>query len=772
MIKDSDLSPSSIGLKRPKRRLLAPMDMVGMPLRQWLGLTILTGASLGGLLVFLESENRELYTLNAQATQTLIMKERRQQASLLVEQTLGVIASRHRDYEHRLQRMLMTIMRAPFLGISHLSGRDRSFISTELLRQFPDLRINPDWISIEQLPTTLLPTWWSPELTLRLQSNERKPQFMRGSDTGLVFAIPIQHGSDASGEVRRQRIPASASWTLVHIDPKMVAFLVSSELRQSLHASLSEKARHYVWINEIIDPAGGRSYARRLIHPLLPDTEGELLSTQYRDATGRYPYQTELEGVLSGRGIFFDYHFPKAPGATPEEKTAYAALYPPFHWIVASGVYLDDINTAAFQAHEASMEKKHTLERWHFLITLAVTLLLCVSIGYTLLRQLRTRQRLMRRRMNFLERKLEQQGEDRLVTALKIIRNERCPERVGDELIVAKYVTDIATGLALDNEEISALARVALLYDLGKLALPDALLKPRHQLHFDQSQLLRQHIAIGSRLMADALMAPHEADLLSASQQYMPSMSTSSCEKLSPTTPGPGILALVVQIVEQVRHSHLTAAEAISEVEHRPQQPFSAEVLQMTRKVLAEQPIPPADATRHRLMPLQIERFASHWRDHATGCFNRRLLDASLEARLENGQPTLARRISLYHLQLRTPNDAAVLDQQFGPQLNACFYPLQVFHLATGHFLVLNSENFREAEAPHSSADIHQSSLAQPASDTAREPLSRLSQEKLHAQLLSLDGAAHLDITMHPLSCPQSLKEWQAVIDSLIHTQV
>ncbi len=756
MIQDSDPSPPNIDTSDPKRRSLAPMDLTGMPLRHWLGLTVLTCASLGGLLVFLESENRELDTLNAQAIQTLILQERKHQASLLVEQTLSVISTRHRDYEHRLQRMLITTMRAPFLGISHLSGRDRSFISTELLRQFPDLRINPDWISIEQLPTNLLPAWWSADLNLRLQASDRKPQFLRGADTGLIFAVPIQRGTDTSGDVHRNRTHSTAGWTLVHIDPKMVAFLVSSELRQSLHAGLDEKESRYVWINEILESNGGENYARRLIHPLLPETEGALLSTHYRDASGRYPYQVELDGVLRGSGVFFDYRFPKNPGAKQEAKTAYAALYPPFGWIVASGVYLDDINMAASQAYEATMEDKHALERWHFLITLGVTMLLCLSIGYTLLHQLRIRQRKMRKRMNLLERKLEQRGEDRLVAALQVIRNERCPERVGDDLIVADYVTRVATGLALDDEEIAGLERAALLYDIGKLALPDTLLKPRHQLYFDQAQLLRQHVDIGSRLLADALMAPYEADLLCASQRYMPSMSatpsnaTVSGSPMSSTrvSPGPSILALVVQIVELVRHSHLSAAEAISEIEHRPQQPFMAEVLHMTRTVMAEHPISQSDATHHRLKPLQIERLALHWRDNATGCFNRCLLDAFLEMLLTRGQVTMTGSVTLYHLRLRASMDAAVLDQQFGPQLNAYFYPLKVFHLASSHFMVLASEHTDDTTAGNSP--------------------SLPSQETLQTLLLSLEGTARLEMTRHSLSCAQSMHDWQARIDHLV----
>ncbi|MGB2150673.1 MAG: cache domain-containing protein [Cobetia amphilecti] len=329
MIKDSDLSRHGPDTGPPDLRSPVRQRPFGKPLRLWLGLTALSCLSLGALLVFQESQSREQDILQAQATQMLVARERRQQASLMVEQTLGMIASRHRDYEHRLQRLLITTMRSPSLGISHLSGRDRSFVSTELLRQFPDLRINPDWIDIVQLPTTLHPDWWNQELNQRLNAGMRKPQFLRGTDAGLVFAVPLGQEEGSPGAVRLDRRQQPAPWALVHIDPKMVAFLVANELRQSLHASIEREESRYVWINEILDPTGGEGYARRLIHPLLPATEGKLLSTEYQDSSGRFPYRTELEGVLNGSGIYFDYRFPKRPGAEQVDKTAYAALYPP-----------------------------------------------------------------------------------------------------------------------------------------------------------------------------------------------------------------------------------------------------------------------------------------------------------------------------------------------------------------------------------------------------------------------------------------------------------
>ncbi|NVN55978.1 HD domain-containing protein [bacterium Scap17] len=783
MIKDSDLSRHGPDIGPPDLRYPDRQRPFGKPLRLWLGLTALSCLSLGALLVFQESQSREQDILQAQATQMLVAKERRQQARLMVEQTLGMIASRHRNYEHRLQSLLITTMRSPSLGISHLSGRDRSFISTELLRQFPDLRIDPDWIDIGQLPTTLHPEWWNQELNQRLNAGVRKAQFLRGTDAGLVFAVPLGQEEDSLGAVRLDRRQQPAPWALVHIDPKMVAFLVANELRQSLHASIEREESRYVWINEILDPAGGEGYARRLIHPLLPSTEGKLLSTEYQDSSGRFPYRTELEGVLNGSGIFFDYRFPKRPGAEQVDKTAYAALYPPFQWIIASGVYLDDISETALKAHADLMKKKHALERWHFLITLLVTLMLCLAFGYAFLRQYRERQLQMRQRMNQLEHELEQRGENRLGSVMGMIREERCPERSGEDYLAANLVGAIATRLGMDRQEIATLERVAMLHDIGKLALPDSLLRPRDELHFDQYHLLRRHVEVGARMMEDALMAPAEADLLRASQQFMlgapPHADISQAKQASPdiaatshgeTSLTASTLAMVVQIIELVRHTGVSEAQALCDIEHRHGH-LPPELLQAAREVLTEQPIPPAP-TLHRLCPQQVERDPNRWRDNHSGCFTRALLDAALEALSGECQDAMGQHITLCHLRLSRKEGArrdagdrqlAPLDAKLGPHLNACFYPLRVFRISEGNFIVMGHlcRDISPAQKVTRRPEGNEPLFEAPANGTASPPTA----DSLASLLSSLEDTATLEITLLDLSCAQTLKEWQLTLN-------
>ena len=109
----------------------------------------------------------------------------------------------------------------------------------------------------------------------------------------------------------------------------------------------------YIWINEVINYEGGDGYAIRLVHPNLVDTEGSLLSTATQDLKGNTPYKTELEGVKRSGELFFSYWFKKKSNDLVSEKLTFAKLYKDYNWIIASGVYLDDIEIVVQDQLEA-----------------------------------------------------------------------------------------------------------------------------------------------------------------------------------------------------------------------------------------------------------------------------------------------------------------------------------------------------------------------------------------------------------------------------------
>jgi len=118
-------------------------------------------------------------------------------------------------------------------------------------------------------------------------------------------------------------------------------------LKESIRMQIRESRfsdDNYMWVNRILNYEGGDNYAIREVHANLPETEGTLLSTSMTDINGSTPYLTELNGVKENGSLFFRYWFKKLDSDVISEKIAYAKLYKPWDWVIAAGIYTDDIN--------------------------------------------------------------------------------------------------------------------------------------------------------------------------------------------------------------------------------------------------------------------------------------------------------------------------------------------------------------------------------------------------------------------------------------------
>lgn len=66
------------------------------------------------------------------------------------------------------------------------------------------------------------------------------------------------------------------------------------------------------------------------------------------DGVAVYQAMNKVINENGGKG-FLDYNWPKAGEKDASPKTAYMALYQPWGWVIGSGVYMDDINAAAWK---------------------------------------------------------------------------------------------------------------------------------------------------------------------------------------------------------------------------------------------------------------------------------------------------------------------------------------------------------------------------------------------------------------------------------------
>ena len=134
----------------------------------------------------------------------------------------------------------------------------------------------------------------------------------------------------------------------------------------------------YIWVNEVVNYDGGDDYAIRLVHPNLVETEGMFLSTDMEDVQGNRPYLEELEGVKKDGELFFTYWFKEKDSDQISEKLTFSKLYKPFNWIIATGVYVNDIEEI-ISNHETeylNIFQKYLLK----ILVLGVIAVLCIFV--------------------------------------------------------------------------------------------------------------------------------------------------------------------------------------------------------------------------------------------------------------------------------------------------------------------------------------------------------------------------------------------------------
>ncbi|AOY00397.1 methyl-accepting chemotaxis protein [Jeongeupia sp. USM3] len=84
------------------------------------------------------------------------------------------------------------------------------------------------------------------------------------------------------------------------------------------------------------------THYRMLRHPIKPELNGKDQS-QLKDPNGVRIVSELVDAAVRDRGEFVDYQWAKPGSKTPVDKVSGSRLYAPWGWVVATGVYVDDV---------------------------------------------------------------------------------------------------------------------------------------------------------------------------------------------------------------------------------------------------------------------------------------------------------------------------------------------------------------------------------------------------------------------------------------------
>lgn len=103
--------------------------------------------------------------------------------------------------------------------------------------------------------------------------------------------------------------------------------------------------RGYVFINELLDINGGKEFAKVYANPNHPNDTGATISDDFKDANGKLFRKEFLQGLRDNGECFVDYWYKKIDSTTPSPKTSFFKLTGNGRFIVAAGLYTDDIES-------------------------------------------------------------------------------------------------------------------------------------------------------------------------------------------------------------------------------------------------------------------------------------------------------------------------------------------------------------------------------------------------------------------------------------------
>lgn len=96
----------------------------------------------------------------------------------------------------------------------------------------------------------------------------------------------------------------------------------------------------YFWINDM--------HPRMVMHPVNRQLDGQDLST-VKDPDGKQLFVEFVDVVKARQSGFVHYQWPKPGSGEPAPKISYVTGFEPWGWVIGSGVYIDDIDSAVIR---------------------------------------------------------------------------------------------------------------------------------------------------------------------------------------------------------------------------------------------------------------------------------------------------------------------------------------------------------------------------------------------------------------------------------------
>ncbi len=237
--------------------------------------------------------------------------------------------------------------------------------------------------------------------------------------------------------------------------------------------SFEKEKSNYIFVYEIYNINGGDRFAKLLVNPNRPELIGKYISTNYKDEKNRKFRQEFLEDIKLKGESYTQYSYKKVFTDEVKQKLSYFKYFPNWNWVIAVGVYVDDIEKEIAVKKESlkkRVQKQVIQNILLFLLFLAIAIFISILVSKKIDRVLKNYQRKVRLKSQALKELNE--------TLEKRVEDEIEKNREHEEILVQKskfialgeMISNIAHQWRQPLSELSSIfMNIKFMYSMGKL---------------------------------------------------------------------------------------------------------------------------------------------------------------------------------------------------------------------------------------------------------------------------------------------------------------
>lgn len=249
--------------------------------------------------------------------------------------------------------------------------------------------------------------------------------------------------------------------------------LKADAIRLLNNISFEKSRSNYVFVYEVYDINGGDNFAKLLVNPNRSDLIGKYISTNYEDSEGKKFREEFMYGIRLNGESYTQYSYKKVFSDEVKQKLSYFKYFPRWQWVIAVGVYVDDIEEEITQRRELLQKRVQSQVVQNillFLLFLAIAIFISILVSQKIDEVLKDYQKKVQSKSMALKELNE--------TLEKRVEEEIEKNREHEQLLVQKsrfialgeMISNIAHQWRQPLSELSSIfMNIKFTYELGKL---------------------------------------------------------------------------------------------------------------------------------------------------------------------------------------------------------------------------------------------------------------------------------------------------------------